>query len=326
MPNQIPSVIKDDVDLTSNSSAVSWSAIFAGSAAAASLALVLLILGTGLGLSSVSPWARSGMSAKAFGISAILWLIITQIIAHGIGGYLAGRLRTKWLAVHTKEVFFRDTAHGFLTWAIALLATAALLTTVISTIMNGGIQAGASAAEVMANTAVAATTGGGAAAESMRMRRNISNLDNANADPMTGSIGYLLDALFRKELALESSASALKQSKTADTQLPLHEVAGILLNSIQSETLPTDDLHYLGQVLALHTGLPTYDAETRVSETFVKLQENLANAEVASKFYADKARKTSANAALWIFLSMLIGALTASYAATYGGRCRDQSH
>ena len=109
---------------------------------AAALALILLMLGTGLGLSSVSPWAYSGVSATTFGVSTILWLTFTQLVASGMGGYLAGRLRTKWVAVHTDEVYFRDTAHGFLAWAVAALATAALLTSVIGSIVSGGIQAG----------------------------------------------------------------------------------------------------------------------------------------------------------------------------------------
>ena len=83
-------------------SAVSWGSILAGATAAASLALILTMLGTGLGLSAVSPWAYEGISAKAFGISGILWLTITQLIAAGVGGYLAGRLRTRWI-VHSRR-------------------------------------------------------------------------------------------------------------------------------------------------------------------------------------------------------------------------------
>jgi hypothetical protein len=81
------------------SSAVSWGAILAGAAAAASLSLILLILGVGLGLSSVSPWAQGGVSAATFGISSIVWLTLTQLLASAMGGYLAGRLRTKWTEV-----------------------------------------------------------------------------------------------------------------------------------------------------------------------------------------------------------------------------------
>jgi hypothetical protein len=130
----LPGIYPESMQI--QASAVSWGAIGAGATATAALALILLMLGTGLGLSSVSPWAYNGVSATTFGVSTILWLTFTQLVASGMGGYLAGRLRTKWVAVHTDEVYFRDTAHGFLAWAVASLMTAALLTSVIGSIVR----------------------------------------------------------------------------------------------------------------------------------------------------------------------------------------------
>src|SRR5688500_19554273 len=109
---------------TSGPSAVSWAAIFAGAAAAAALSFVLLILGTGLGMSSLSPWANEGASAKALGIGTGLWIIFMQLASSALRGYIAGRLRTKWVALHTDEVAFRDTAHGVLAWRVSTLFTA----------------------------------------------------------------------------------------------------------------------------------------------------------------------------------------------------------
>lgn len=119
--------------------AISWGAIIAGATGAAALSLILMILGVGLGLSSVSPWSFEGISAASFGLSTIVWLTLTQLLSSAMGGYLAGRLRTKWMDAHTDEVYFRDSAHGFLAWAVASLATAVLLTSVIGSILNGGI-------------------------------------------------------------------------------------------------------------------------------------------------------------------------------------------
>ena len=128
---------------SSTSSAVSWGAIFAGAIAAAALALILLLLGMGLGLSSISPWAYSDVSTFTIGISAILWLSFTQVVAYGMGGYLAGRLRTTWLIAHLDEAYFRVTAHGFLICAVASLATAVLLTSVIGSIIGTSMKSAA---------------------------------------------------------------------------------------------------------------------------------------------------------------------------------------
>jgi hypothetical protein len=122
-----------------HSSGVSWSAVIAGAFVTAALALILLALGTGLGLSSVSPFSHVGASASTMGTSAIIWLIVMEIISASMGGYLAGRLRTKWANIHTDEVYFRDTAHGFLAWSTALVLTAAFLASA-ATIMIGSAE------------------------------------------------------------------------------------------------------------------------------------------------------------------------------------------
>lgn len=295
----------------SHASAVSWGAIVAGAAATAAFSLILLMLGTGLELSSVSPWAFSGVSATTFGVSTILWLTFTQLVASGMGGYLAGRLRTKWVAVHTDEVYFRDTAHGFLSWAVAALGTAALLTSVIGSIVSVGIQAGASAA------------GGVATATAVR-----SEMAMSNSDP--GPIGYFVDSLFRKDINTAASVPDIAGSDAIPGGHPkpipagvAPEVTRIFMNSIRTETLPAEDVRYVGQIVSLRTGLTQQDAEKRVSDTYARLQTKLRDAETAAKEAADKGRKASAYAALWLFISLLIGAFVASFAATIGGRQRD---
>jgi len=299
----------------SHASGVSWNAILAGAAGAAALSLILLILGTGLGLSSVSPWAFSGVSATTFGVSTILWLTFTQLVASGMGGYLAGRLRTRWVAVHTDEVYFRDTAHGFLAWAIASLATAALLTSVIGSIVSGGIQAGASVAGGVA------TAAGGAAAAGSETAKSISD---------SGPMGYFVDLLFRKDINAAAAASApagsgavpgvILEPTAAGSE---SEVTRIFMNTLRTGPLPAEDIRYVGQLVAQRTGLTQQDAEKRVTDTYARVQARLHDAETAAKEAADKGRKASAYAMLWLFISLLIGAFVASFAATFGGRQRD---
>jgi len=95
------------VNNEANSSGMSWAAVIGGAFVAAALSLILLALGTGLGFSSVSLWSNVGASASMIGKAAIVWLILMQIISSSMGGYLAGRLRTKWANIHTDEVYFR---------------------------------------------------------------------------------------------------------------------------------------------------------------------------------------------------------------------------
>ncbi|EML6555752.1 hypothetical protein R8O75_005609 [Klebsiella michiganensis] len=297
-----------------SASAVSWGAIFAGAAAAASLALMLLMLGAGLGLTSISPWENQGLAAGTVGIAAIAWLTFTQIVASGMGGYLAGRLRTKWVDTHTNEIYFRDTAHGFLTWAVALLVSAVLLTTTISSLIGGSAK-------------VVGSVAGGATATA------VNNAGEGSSMLSKSSMEYFTRSLFRASgstPAGNSNASgndvmAMNQPAPPKAESPaqLAEVTGIFANSIYSGALPKDDLTYVAQLVSQNTGISQQEAEQRVQAVYDKAQANLKEAKDKAQQAADAARKTTSYVTLWSFISLLIGAFVASLCATYGGRQRD---
>ena len=303
------------IDAASTASGVSWGAIFAGAAGAAALSLILLILGTGLGLSSISPFTGEGASASTFGWSSVVWLTFVQLAASGIGGFLAGRLRTRWASVHVDEVYFRDTAHGFLAWAVATLVTAATLTSVIGSIVGGG----ASAVGAVAGGAGTAAVAAGAPAASAAANDSTSGVDSS----------YFVDRLFRSAApAPAGSASGATQGSTMavgapDSRSQTTEAGRIMLTSLKSGSLAQDDAAYLGQLIAQRTGLSQADAEKRVNDTFAQLKAKVDQAKAQAKAAADKARKASAYAALWLFVALLAGAFVASLCATFGGRRRD---
>jgi hypothetical protein len=277
----------------SPASAVSWGAILAGAAAAAALSLILLMLGVGLGLSSVSPWARDGVSAATFGTSTVVWITVTQLAASAFGGYLAGRLRHRWAHTHSDEVYFRDTAHGFLAWAIASLVTVTLLASAVGSILSGGAQVVGTAATAGAQLV-------------------------AKADSADSSMGYFVDTLFRKE-AKDGEVAVAEPVPAA----PLVEVGRIFASNLQATTLPEADARYVGQLVAQRTGLAQADAEKRVNTVFAQMQTQLQTAKATALEAVEKSRKLSAYAALWLFIALLMGAFVASWVATYGGRQRD---
>ena len=327
------------VEASTSQSGVSWGAILAGAAGAAALSLVLLLLGTGLGMSSISPWASQGASATTIGIATILWLSFTQLAASGMGGYLAGRLRTKWAGIQTDEVSFRDTAHGFLAWAVATLLTAGLLSSVVGSILGTGAQAGASVA------------GGAAAAVSAAGAGAAAGGSQAASGSGPGAMGYHIDALFRQEprgagsvpaVAPASAAppvpAAPSEASTASASLPIAttappppvhpaaatgEVGRIFANGMRDGALPPEDTRYAAQLVAQRTGLSQPEAEKRVNDIFAKARAARDDAEAKAKQAADAARKASAYASLWMVVSLFIGAFVASFAAPYGGRRRD---
>ena len=229
-------VAETSVNNEANSSGVSWAAVIGGGFVSAALSLILLALGTGLGLSSVSPWSNVGVSASTIGTAAILWLIFMQIISSSMGGYLAGRLRTKWANIHTDEVYFRDTAHGFLAWAVALVITAAFLA--------------AAAASMVGATASSAAGGTG--------RATGVQAEGREFDPNE----YFIDTLFRSESAKPDSNSTSVRG----------EAGRIFANALRQGDISADK-SYLAQLVAARTGLSQADAEKRVSDVFARAQQ-----------------------------------------------------
>jgi hypothetical protein len=271
--------------LESFTSAISWAPIIGGAFAAAALTLILLALGSGFGLASVSPWPNSGASVTTFTVMTAIWLIIVQWVSSGLGGYLTGRLRTKWVGVHTHEVFFRDTAHGFLAWAVAAVIGATVLASAVSSLLSGGAH-------------VAGTIASGAAEGA------------SQGAVQENSFASYVDSLFRSD---HPDAKASDQDVRAET-------ARILAVGIRNGDVPASDKTYLAQLVAARTGLSQADAEKRVDDVIAKAKA----AETKARQIADAARKAGAYLSIFTALSMLIGAFIAAAAAALGGRHRDE--
>lgn len=285
------SAVDASTPIESSVPAVSWGPVIAGAFTAAAITLILMLLGSGLGLTMVSPWSAQGVSATTFAVSTAIWLIVVQWLSAGLGGYLTGRLRTKWVGIHTDEVYFRDTAHGFLAWALATLLVAGVLGSALSAAVGGGVQA---ASNVASGAAM------GAAA-------------NAGSQTTDNATSYFVDTLFRP-----SDPARLASANATDEQASM-QASRILVTSAASGEVSAEDRTYLSQLVAARTGLSEADAQARVDAILTRVNE----AKVKTQQAADTARKASATFALVTALSLAIGAFIASAAAALGGKQRD---
>ncbi len=183
-------------------SAVSWGAIIAGALAALALSLLLVALAAGFGLRLASPWpgGRNALGGDLAHFSPTLGaaMIVVQVLASALGGYLAGRLRTKWTQAHGHEVHFRDTAHGLLTWAASTLAGVVLAASVLPALTGGapaaqvGAAAGSGDATALAPGAVPAVSA--AAIDPAAQRRAEREANIAAQFSLFMGIGLLLGA------------------------------------------------------------------------------------------------------------------------------------
>jgi hypothetical protein len=272
-------------------SAVSWAAILVGAATAAALALILISLGAGLGFASVSPWAGRGLSGTSITIGTALWLLLVQIITSGLGGYLTGRLRVRWVGTHTDEVFFRDTAHGLAAWAVAAVVGASLLSGAAGTLLG-------SATSAVGKTAAAVAGAAGAAGASA-------------VDKMPND--YVSDLLMRSD-----------EKPAGDSKDPAPEIGRILAVGAANGGVSADDKAYLAKLVARQTGIDPAQAQQRVDDVLAKASAATEEAKRQAKEAADAARKGAAMLALWVFISLLAGAFFSSLMAMVGGRLRDK--
>jgi len=250
-----------DQPLEASGSGVSWPAVVAGAFVAAALSFSLMALGAGMGLSSVSPWPSSGLSASRVAPAAVVWILLVQAASCALGGYLAGRLRTKWVSVHTHEVFFRDTAHGFLVWAVGLVISAFFFSSMAASIAKEGIDS-------------------------------------------PGQQTYYVDSLFRSDHPV---------ADPADPRIR-QEAGAILVAALAQPDVAAADKRYLVDLVVARTGLDRPQAESRVNDVLTRDRKAI-----------DTMRKATAHSLYWLFAALLVGAFCGSYAATLGGRRRDQS-
>lgn len=235
-------------NLESSRSGISWGAIIGGAVGALAVSLVLSSLAGGLGFASVSAWPDSGASLAGIGVGAVIALVVVQWLAAAFGGYMTGRLRTKWAAMHSDEVFFRDTAHGFLAWALATLLVLGGLATVAGTGVNATATVASGAAQGASSAAV--------------------------SEGMDGSAGYYVDTLFRVDPAATPGEAAPPAEARAE--------AGRILARGVTDDLSPEDRTYLAGLVAQRTGLDQAQAEARVDQTITSAREAADDARQAA--------------------------------------------
>jgi hypothetical protein len=310
-------------------SAASWPAILAGAFVAIATSLVLFALGSGFGLALVSPWPGRGVSATGFTVNAAIWLIVTQWLSAALGGYIAGRLRTKWVGTHTHEVFFRDTAHGLITWSVATVVVALLLAGSVASMIGGGARAlgGAASAGIQGASsgpagpmtgmgipggAVPGMPGGGPSAA---MTYDIDRLFRAPTSAGGGSVGSNPNAAAATNASGAGSIPGMDMSSD-----PRVEAVYIAFHAMANQGVSDDDRAYLAGLVQAQTGVSAVEAQKRVDDFITATLD----AENKARAAADAARKGAAEASIYTGLAMLIGAFIASVSAAIGGRLRDE--
>jgi hypothetical protein len=279
---------------SAGTSFVEWGAVLAGAFLAAAISFVLLTFGAAIGLSATSPWPNSGVSAKLIATLAVLWAMMQQIGAFMVGGYVAGRMRSRWHEPTQHEVEFRDGLHGGLVWAVGIVIGAALAMATAGAAAKTGIDVAGKAAGV---TALSTTEPMDAVLDSMLRPTTVAQAPSASTPPA----------------AATPAPSALRtRSTAASSDETRSEMARILASAVASGALSDQNRAYLAQGVAQRSGLSQQEAERRVNEAFTAAREA-----------ADKARKAAILTGFVTAASLIISVGAAWWAAIRGGQHRD---
>jgi hypothetical protein len=303
-------------------SGLSWGSIIGGALATIAISLILVTLAAGLGLTSFSVYAGNNAKAATYGISAALSLLVIQWLSAGFGGYLAGRTRARWNALHTHESGFRDTAHGFLSWALATVLTLGLLAFAGGSALSGALHGA---------TTIAAAGAAGAAAHGPGAMGDHMMGGPAGGDPMA----LYTDRLFRVEQGATTSATGTATTGTTTTTsevgaVPANitvratpemraEAGRIFATQLTEGGMSDADKAYLAQEVAQVTGVPPAEAQKRVAD----VSAAIADAQNKAKAVAEAARKAAATGTFFTAFSLLIGAFIGAVAGAVGGHRRE---
>jgi hypothetical protein len=266
------SAVAMDAGASTAKSAASWPSIIAGAFVAAASTVILVALGSGIGFASISPWPGRGASLTSFAVTTAIWLIVTQWVSAALGGYITGRLRTRWMGTHPHEVFFRDTAHGFITWAVATILVVA----------------------VGASSFLVARPG---SEPGSRMTVN-----SARSNPDSTVPAYEIDKLFRSSNF--GGAALLGDART--------EAAHIAANAFAEGSFPAADRAYLIEQLSARTGSSQADAQARVDSFIAAVAQAQAKLKAEEDAARKAAAEASIYLALSMLIGAFIASVSAA--------------
>lgn len=293
------------VQIDDAETAVSVKAILAGAIGSIAVTMILVAFGVGVGFTVISPWNGQGVSATTFTAAAGVYLFVVAMLSSTIGGYLAGRLRSRWYTVNEHERYFRDSAHGFVVWALATIVTATVLGSAVSGLIGGAVSTAAPAA-----TAAAASQPSDIYVDQL-MRTNPAQ-GNVTATPAASAAQATAPTAGDQNAApLQGGQIAAPANRNAGNRAEItHIVAPVML---KGGSVTDGDKKYLSSIVAARGGLSQADADARVDYVINQ-----------AKQAADKTRKSTALFGLWLAASMLAGALSAALAAIEGGNLRNR--
>ena len=256
---------------------MSWGAVFAGLFIVTAIQFLFSLLGFGVGLHLVQP--GGGPEAQTIGIGAVIWWVVTYLIALIVGCYAAA-----WLAGAADG--FDGALHGVVTWALALAVSLFVMTTAVGGLVGGTLGLVGNTLQSAAPALAGAAMGSNGQQTSDQMQNFAQDLlqrnDSANLSPQDARNELIGD--MRRYMAGGDQAQAA------------HD-------------------HMVG-IIASQLNISRDEAAQRVDQWDAKVQQAKKDAAQA----AERAAHIAAQASLWGFVGLVLGAIFAALGGMWGAQ------
>ena len=277
-------------------SRISWGAVIAGAVVALAIALMLNALGAGVGATTIDATGRDSPSASSFGIGAAIWLLISNLIGLGVGGYVAARL--SGTSDNTD-----GTLHGLAVWGTTFLISAVLLGNLVSGIASTAVTGASNLLGGVAQGAGSAVSAVGQQAAGMVDPDKLQAATQGAVDRVQGAL---------------SGAGGDPAAMSSDQRKA--EIGRLVLRRVTDGQLSQQDRDRLNQLVAAEYNISPQEAQQRVEQAEQQATQTARQAEETARRTADTAASSASIAAFSIFAIMLLGAIAAVLGARRGTR------
>ncbi|HLP73512.1 MAG TPA: hypothetical protein VK155_11460 [Bacteroidales bacterium] len=269
-------------------SRVSWAAVFGGTLIMLMTLMLLSLLGIGIGIGSINPMEEA-QPLKGLGTGALIWWVISNIIAVFAGAYAAAKLTN--LSYKSSGIL-----HGILSWSLYTLISFTLMTSAI-----GGIISGI----------------GGAVSKSL----NVVGKGVSEAVPLAKQLDT--DRINRKiQDALSQNQVTGMGSQSEGKEFDIDLMAVVQDVFIENGKINSDvDREKVVQAVADNSSLSSQDANRAadvIIQEYQQMKPQLQQLKLKAEETGQQVAETVSKAAIWAFIALVLGALTAAFGGNLG--------
>ena len=265
---------------------VSWPAIFAGTVIMLITLMLLSLLGIGIGLGSINPMEESN-PMEGLGTGTLIWWVISNLIAVFAGAYVAANLTN---VSHKLTGLY----HGVLSWSLFTLISIWIMTTAVGGIISG--------------------TGGIVSKGLSSMGGGVSELASSVGQGDTDRIKQMIQDALEQDKG--QAGDTTRKEFDINVAAVVQDV--FFVNGKIKENIDQQDVE---RSIARNSTLSQQDVK-RASEVIIskykeaKQQWEQVKPEVVKG--AQEAAETASKAAIWLFVSLLLGVITAAIGGKAG--------